>query len=414
MGRLIARLGVKPRWFWILVLVKPEMERFAKLRVVGIGGGGGNAVSTMIGMGNIAGVDFIAVNTDAQDLGICKAPTKIQIGQELTRGLGSGGNPEMGKRSAEESVEEIKEHLRGSDMVFLTAGMGGGTGTGATPVLATIAKSLGILTVGVVTKPFHFEGEHRMRAAEEGIRQLKDRIDALITIPNQKLLETVDQNVSILEAFKMADMVLGQGVQGVSDLIVLPGLINVDFADVKAIMAEAGSALIGIGLASGEGRAEKAAREAISSPLLDVDITGASGILFNIVGGTDLSMLEVDKAARLITGSVSSDANIRFGASVDETMTDQVKITVIATGFDSELQEAFKRFGKDQEPLEEYAKTNAPLPAESTPVSEAVGSGEGGGEKSVGEKKTAEKEKEDGLLTDKDTQYDIPTFLRRR
>jgi len=316
------------------MLIKPEIEKFANIKVLGIGGGGGNALNSMIDLQQIQGVEFVAVNTDAQALSVNNAPSKIQIGHQLTHGLGSGANPEVGRKAAEESVEQVKAVLEGSDMVFLTAGMGGGTGTGGSPIVAGISKSVGALTIGVVTKPFEFEGRRRMQQAEEGIAELKDKVDALITIPNQKLLEIVDKKMSILDAFRVADGVLGQGVQGVSDLIVMPGLINVDFADVRTIMTEAGSALMGIGRSSGERRAEEAAKAAISSPLLELDIEGAQGILFNIIGGPDLTMHEVDEAAKIIAEAADPEANIIFGATIDESMMDQLKITVIATGFE--------------------------------------------------------------------------------
>jgi cell division protein FtsZ len=316
------------------MLIKPDIARFAKIKVVGIGGGGTNAINSMISVSQINGVDFLAVNTDAQALLLSHAQTKIQIGEELTRGLGAGGNPDVGKQAAEESGEKIKDFLRDTDMVFLTCGEGGGTGTGATPVIAQLAKELGILTVAVVTKPFTFEGARRMVNAEEGIMNLKDKVDTLIVIPNQRLLEVIDKKMTLLEAFRVADSVLGQGVQGISDLITMPGLINVDFADVRAIMTNAGSALMGIGTGVGENRAATAARTAIGSPLLEISIEGAKGVLFNITGGSDLTMSEVDEAAKQISAAVDPDANIIFGATIDQDMVDQVRITVIATGFD--------------------------------------------------------------------------------
>ncbi len=320
------------------MFVKPEIERFAKIRVVGIGGAGCNVLNTLIDSQQISGVEFIAVNTDAQDLSVSKAFVKVPIGQKLTGGLGSGADPAIGRKAAEESLEALKSNLADSDMVFITAGMGGGTGTGAAPIVAAVARELGALTVGVVTKPFYFEGGKRMENAELGISQLKNEVDALIIIPNQRLLEIADEELSILDAFKMSDSVLTQGVQGISDLIVLPGLINVDFADVKTIMANAGSALMGIGIGTGENRAVTAAKDAISSPLLDVSIEGATGILFNVIGGKNLTMQEVNQAAEVIRGSASPEANIIFGAAIDEALNDQVKITVIATGFDQESQ----------------------------------------------------------------------------
>ena len=320
------------------MLIKPQTTNFAKIRVMGVGGGGGNALNSMISGSNIQGVDFIAVNTDAQSLLLNQAATKVQIGEEMTKGLGSGGNPEVGTQAAEESYEKLKDILDGTDMVFLTAGLGGGTGTGATPVIARAAKEIGALTVAVVTKPFTFEGTRRMVAAEEGIEQLKDKVDTLIVIPNQRILDVVDKKLSLLEAFKVADSVLTQGVQGISDLITMPGLINVDFADVRTIMQNAGSSLMGIGTGVGENRAQAAARSAIASPLLEITMEGARSVLFNVIGGPDLTMNEVDEAAKIIAQAADSDANIIFGAIIDETMRDQMKIIVIATGFDSTRQ----------------------------------------------------------------------------
>lgn len=328
--------------------IRPDIGKIAKIKVFGIGGGGSNALNSMIDLQDIQGVEFVAVNTDIQALEVNQAPTRIQIGKKLTGGLGSGANPEIGKQAAEESVEELKEYLKGADMVFLTAGLGGGTGTGAGPVVAEIAKSLGALTVGVVTKPFEFEGTKRMTQAEEGVANLHEKVDALITIPNQKLLEVVERRMSILEAFRLADSVLGQGVQGISDLIIVPGLINVDFADVRTIMSDAGSALMGIGRASGEDRAKVAAHNAITSPLLESSIEGARGILFNITGGKDLAMHEVDEAARIIAGESHPEAEIIFGATIDEAMTDQIKITVIATGFEPGMSRLFEELENEE------------------------------------------------------------------
>jgi len=316
------------------MLIRPQTASLAKIRVIGVGGGGGNAINSMISSAQINGVDFIAINTDAQALIKSQANTKVQIGENLTKGLGSGGNPAVGHSAAEESSEKIKELLDGSDMVFLTCGMGGGTGTGATPVIAKIAKDLGALTVAVVTKPFAFEGTRRMVSAEDGIAELKDKVDTLIVIPNQRILEVVDKKLTLLEAFKVADSVLTHGVQGISDLITVAGLINVDFADVKTIMKDAGSALMGIGVGIGENRAMHAARQATSSPLLEVSMDGARGVLFNITGGMDLTMSEVDEASKVIAAAADPDANIIFGATIDENMHDQIRITVIATGFD--------------------------------------------------------------------------------
>lgn len=320
------------------MFIKPEVARFAKIKVVGLGGSGCNALNSMISVAQIQGVDFIGINTDAQALLTCQALTKIQIGEKLTKGLGAGADPEIGRQSAEESTEKIQEALSDADMVFLTYGAGGGTGTGAGPIIAEVAKKLGVLTVAVITKPWAFEGTRRMLVAEEGIANLKDKVDTLIVIPNQRLIEIVDKKMTLIEAFKLADSVLGQGVQGISDLIVMPGLINVDFADVRAVMTSAGSALMGIGQGSGENRAAIAAKAAIASPLLETSIDGAKGILFNITGGGDLTMSEVDEAARMITSAADPDANIIFGATVDENLVDLIKITVVAAGFDETRQ----------------------------------------------------------------------------
>ena len=319
------------------MLIKPQNSNFAKIRVVGVGGGGNNALNSMITQGEIQGVDFIAINTDAQALLHCQpAATKLQIGEKITRGLGSGGNPEIGHEAAEESREKITDLLRDSDMVFIAAGMGGGTGTGAASVVAQVAKEIGALTIAVVTKPFAFEGTQRMVNAESGLDALKDNVDTLIVIPNQRILDVVDKKVSLLEAFRVADSVLSQGVQGISDLITQPGLINVDFADVRSIMSDAGSALMGIGSGFGENRAQIAARAAISSPLLEISMEGARGVLYNITGGMDLTMNEVDEASKIIAAAADPDANIIFGTTIDQNMKDnQIKITVIATGFDT-------------------------------------------------------------------------------
>jgi len=363
------------------MLIKPEVNRFAKIKVVGIGGGGSNALNSMISLQQIQGVDFVGINSDAQALLTCLAPIKVQIGEQLTKGLGSGGDPDIGRKSAEESTDKIEEMIKDADMVFLTAGMGGGTGTGAAPILADISRKNGALTVAVVTKPFSFEGAHRRIVAEEGIEELKNKVDTMIVIPNQRLLDVVDKKMSLLEAFKVADSVLGQGVQGISDIIVLPGLINVDFADVRTIMTNAGSSLMGIGFGSGEGRAASAARAAIASPLLEISIEGAKGILFNIIGGPDVSMFEVDEAAKIISSAADSDANIIFGASIDEDMVDQVKITVIATGFAEDRVRAVET----KEALES-------LPAVAT-ATEGDGSAESG---------------------EADDQFDVPAFMRQR
>ncbi len=311
-----------------------QTEGFAQIRVIGVGGGGSNAVNRMI-QANMTGIEFIAINTDSQALLLNEAPRHIRIGDKLTRGLGAGGNPSVGGKAAEENAEEIYEALKGSDMVFITAGMGGGTGTGASPVVAQIARELGALTVGVVTKPFSFEGRKRLLSAEEGIANLKQHVDTLITVPNDRLLQVADKRTPLSEAFRLADDVLRQGIQGISDLITVPGLINLDFADVKTIMSAAGSALMAIGEASGETRAGDAAQIAIASPLLDIDISGARGVLFNITGGTDLTLFEVNEAADVIYHAAHPEANIIFGAVQDPNYDGKVKITVIATGFDN-------------------------------------------------------------------------------
>ncbi len=311
-----------------------QLEGFAQIRVIGVGGGGSNAVNRMI-QSNMMGIEFIAINTDAQALILNEAPHHIRIGDKLTRGLGAGGNPGVGGKAAEENAEEIYEALKGSDMVFITAGMGGGTGTGASPIVAQIAREVGALTVGVVTKPFSFEGKKRLLAAEEGINNLKQHVDTLITVPNDRLLQVADKRTPLSEAFRLADDVLRQGIQGISDLITVPGLINLDFADVKTIMSAAGSALMAIGESSGETRASDAAQIAIASPLLDIDISGARGVLFNITGGTDLTLFEVNEAADVIYHAAHPEANIIFGAVQDPNFDGKVKITVIATGFDS-------------------------------------------------------------------------------
>lgn len=308
------------------------MDHFASIKVVGVGGAGNNAVNRMISHG-IRGVEFYAINTDRQALYLSKSPNKIQIGKQLTKGLGAGADPEVGRKAAEEDSDEIRESMKGSDLVFLTAGMGGGTGTGAMPVIAQITRELGILTVGVVTKPFLFEGKQRMMNAERGIADLKMSVDTLLTIPNDRLLQVVGK-ASIMEAFRVADDVLRQGVQGISDLIAVPNLINLDFADVKTIMKEKGMAHMGIGIGSGEKRAIEAARQAISSPLLETTIEGAKGVILNITGGPNLGLFETEEAANLIQSTADPEANIIFGAGIDESLGDEIRITVIATGFD--------------------------------------------------------------------------------
>lgn len=365
-----------------MALVKPDAARIAKIKVIGVGGGGGNAVSSMIEADSIYGVEFIALNTDAQVLLQNKASTKLQIGEKLTKGLGVGGNPDLGQAAAEESIEKIKEFLVDSDMVFVTAGMGGGTGTGAAPVVARAAKDAGALTVGVVTRPFAFEGTRRSVIADDGVEKLREEVDTLIIIPNQRLMDVIDKKMTLIEAFKMVDSVLAQAVGGIAQIITTPGLINVDFADVKTIMNNAGSALMGIGTGVGENRAQTAARTAIASPLLEISMDGARGVLFNIIGGPDLTMSEVDEAAKIIAASADPDANIIFGATIDDTMHDQMKITVIATGFD-QTKQRLKEFITPQ--VAQTDDQNVPSPEEAP----------------------AEEKNEEDI-------WDIPAFLRNR
>lgn len=320
------------------VEVKPEITPLASIKVIGVGGGGGNAVNRMI-TAKVDGVDFISVNTDAQALYHSQASHRINIGKGTTRGLGAGSVPEIGKKASEESSEELKAAIEGADMVFVTCGLGGGTGTGSAPVIADIAKEMGILTVGVVTKPFSFEGVRRMQTAMNGLEELKDKVDTLITIPNDRILSIIDKKTPLTDAFVVVDDILRQAIQGVADLITVHGMINVDFADVRAIMENAGSSLMGVGYGTGENRAVDAARAAIESPLLELSIQGAKGILFNVTGGNDLSMFEVDEAAKVITEAADSEANIIFGAVINENYTGEIKVTVIATGFSEEEQQ---------------------------------------------------------------------------
>jgi len=349
--------------------ITSDVESFARIRVVGIGGSGNNAVNHMIGS-KVRGVEFIAINSDAQDLHHSLAKKKIHVGKNLTRGLGAGGNPDMGRRAAEETREEINNSIKGSDMIFITGGMGGGTGTGAAPVVAKIARESGALTVGVVTKPFLFEGQQRMQMALQGIEELKQEVDALIIIPNDRLLAIVDKETTVRDAFAQADNILKQAVEGISDLITMPGIINVDFADIRSVMENAGSALMGVGISSGEKRSEEAAKLAINSPLLEVSITGAKGVLFAIAGGEDLGMLEIQEAARVITESIDPQARVIFGAIKDEKLKkNELKVTVIATGFPEEALEnnnsiISRHMPSRPEPVEE--KKEAPVVEEST------------------------------------------------
>lgn len=404
--------------------IKPEVEAFARIRVIGVGGSGTNAIAHMI-RSKVQGVDFIAINTDAQDLHHSKAKKKIHIGKNITRGLGTGMNPELGRRAAEETKEEIHEAVKGSDMIFITGGMGGGTGTGAAPIVAQIAKESGALTIGIVTKPFTFEGQQRSKLATEGTNNLKKEVDALITIPNDRLLETVEKDTSIKDAFAMCDDILKQAVEGIADLITTPGLINVDFADIRAVMESTGSALMGIGVATGEGRAAKAAIAAVHSPLLDVSITGATGVLFAIAGGEDLGMLEVQEAANVITEAVDPNAKIIFGAISDDSLKKkQVKITVIATGFPennkpASAQKASSFFGtladKDDDASEEEKPLPAtkPLPEEKEEPDLSVSKAGKKATRTATVKKPVEKEAtKDDDLDDSDWGA-IPSFLKR-
>lgn len=333
-------------------MVTPEISPVASIKVVGIGGGGCNAVSRMMKSG-MKGIEFIAVNTDAQALYHIETPLKINVGKATTRGLGAGANPDVGRSSAEESSEELRSALDGADMVFITCGLGGGTGTGGAPVIAELARELGILTVGVVTKPFSFEGIKRKQQAEDGLENLRGKVDTLIVIPNDRILSIIDKKTPLMDAFAVVDDVLRQGIQGIADIITVNGLINVDFADVRTIMQNAGSALMGIGYGAGENRAADAAKAAIESPLLEMDIAGAKGILFNVTGGNDLSMFEVDEAARIVTEAADPDATIIFGAVVNDSYTGEIKVTVIATGFDEAKRERPSFFQREHSGLQQ-------------------------------------------------------------
>jgi len=341
------------------------ITEFAQIKVMGVGGGGSNAVDRMI-EASLQGIEFVAVNTDAQALVLSDAPTRIRIGNKVTRGLGSGGNPKIGARAAEESAEEIYEAIKGADMVFITAGMGGGTGTGAAPIIAGMSKEIGALTVGVVTMPFSFEGSQRAKIAEEGMENLRQEVDTLIVIPNDRLLQVVEQRVTLEEAFRVADDVLRQGVQSISELITVPGLINMDFNDVRAVMSEGGAALMSVGRASGENRATEAAEKAITNSLLDVTVNGARGVLFNVTGGPDLTLHEVNEAADVVRRTVHPDANIIFGAVIDEAMGNEIRITIIATGFQTGVK-VQPRFVADEKtiafPSRAFESDNLEVPA---------------------------------------------------
>jgi cell division protein FtsZ len=352
----------------------PQLESYARIKVVGVGGGGSNAVNRMIEEG-ISGVDFLAVNTDAQALLLSNAKTRVRIGDKLTRGLGAGGDPATGKKAAEESAEELYEVLKGSDMIFITAGIGGGTGTGGAPIIAQIAKEVGALTIGVVTRPFTFEGAKRAQTAEDGIGTLKEKVDTLIVIPNDRLLQLADKRASLQDAFKLADDVLRQGIQGISELITVPGLINLDFADVKTIMSEGGAALMAVGRSSGEERAREAAEQAISSSLLDITIDGARGILFNVTGGPDLSLYEVNQAAAIIKETAHPDVNLIFGAVIDQSLSEEIRITVIATGFERSggprrISRGMRSRTRVQQPSESAVKTSEQIQTQAVDISD--------------------------------------------
>ena len=378
--------------------IKPEIETFARIKVVGVGGSGGNAISRMMSCG-IKGVDFVAINTDVQALHNNKAQHKIHIGKALTRGMGAGMNPEIGKRAAEENKEEIQQTLRGSDMVFITCGLGGGTGSGASSIVAELAKETGALTVAVVTKPFSFEGTQRMKIAEDALTELKQKVDTIIVIPNDRLLSVIDKKISLLNAFGIVDDVLRQAVQGISDLIIYPGIVNLDFADIKTIMENSGPAIMGIGRSTGEDRAIEAAKAAISSPLLEFSIEGAKGVLFNVTGGSDLGMIEVAEAAKVITESADKDAKVIFGAVIDDKIKKgEIKITVIATGFSHNGSS----YNSNQLVLE--SETEAPV-------------------MEIERKKVVSRDtKKDNnqttykspLADDNDDEWDIPTFIRKK
>ncbi len=388
--------------------VKPALESFAKIKVIGVGGGGGAAVNRMVDNG-IKGVEFIAINTDVQALHYNKASKKLHIGKSITRGLGAGMNPDLGRQAAEESQNEIRDLLKDSDMVFVTCGFGGGTGTGASPIVAEIARDLGALTIAVVTKPFSFEGNQRKNIAERGLTELADKVDTIITIPNDKLLTVIDKKTSLLDAFKVADEVLQQGVQGIAELITVPGLINVDFADVKAVMSNAGSALMGIGQASGENKAIEAAKIATNSPLLEMSIEGARGVLFTITGGPNLGMNEVNEAAKIITAAADEDAKIIFGTVIDDKMKDELKITVVATGFDGRLSQERPSLGREtkyspntfiseKEKEEKTAASRAKIKSSSLKAAQAEPA----------------KSKDRNTDMDEDDELGIPAFIRKK
>jgi len=388
-------------------LIKTLTGQFAKIKVIGVGGGGNNAINSMITEDAIKGVDFISINTDSQALLNSLASIKIQIGEKLTKGLGAGGNPQIGQKAAEESRERIKEVLEGTDMVFITGGMGGGTCTGAAPLIAQIAKKeLGILTIGVVTKPFLFEGTRRMTNAEEGISQLRENVDTLIVIPNQKVMEVVNNKATLLEAFKIADSVLSKGTKAIADLITVPGLINLDFADIKTVMSNAGSALMGVGEAEGENKIEKAVQDAVDSPLIEVNIEGARGVLINVTGGPDITMAEIEQAAKTITERTAPDANIIFGATIDNDLKGKVKISVIATGFDPSRANLYQHLKKPQPTLINMPKVEKDQKIDNT-------SSPQNSELNNNQIKEFLNTKEIPAGIDIIDEYDIPAFLRK-
>jgi cell division protein FtsZ len=385
--------------------IKPDIETFAKIKVVGVGGSGGSAINRMID-DKIRGVEFIAVNTDAQALSSSKARTKVQVGVDTTKGLGAGMDPDIGARSAEENIEDVEKALADSDMVFITCGLGGGTGTGAAPIIADIAKNQDALTVAVVTKPFNFEGAQRKAIADRGLDELESRVDTIITIPNDRILSIIDRKTSLLDSFKTVDDILHQGIQGISEIITVPGLVNVDFADVKAIMADAGSALMGIGKADGEDRAKRAAKEAVDSPLLDVSIVGAKGILFTVTGGADLTMFEVNEIAEIITASADGNAKIIFGTIIDETMKGDIKVMVIATGFES-FDVSKKSIGKglhtSYTPNQYISKNSSKLNEENEEDENAI---------EIGDDDLEEDSEEE--TNEVENELDIPAFIRKK
>jgi cell division protein FtsZ len=403
-------------------IVTTTIDPVAKIKVVGVGGGGCNAVNTMIRDFDIQGVEFHAFNTDAQSLKMSLAPETLQLGEELTQGLGVGGNHELGAQAAEESLDAIQEALEGANMVFITAGMGGGTGTGAAPIIAGVAKNMGALTVAVVTKPFDFEGQRRKEVADEGLTALRDKVDTLIVVPNQRLIEILDEEVSFLEAMKMVDSVLAEGVNSIATLISQTGFINADFNDAKSVMQNAGSALMGIGRATGEGRAEKAAREATSSPLLDLSIEGATGVLYNIIGGPSLTMQEVNKVSELIGDAVDPSANIKFGATIDEGVGDDIVITIVATGFDESKQVYTRRLKGDTEKVdslierevEEVIPEEPELPKQEEMTAEELLDSADTEDLMELDEEIEEEKKTTSPITNGEDPLDIPAFMRRK